>query len=275
LANRLEGGGRLFVRQEERINQFGTMADAPTLTEPVQAAVDPVVTTRDDPSEQTKVLTRRSTAPSGPRSASFDDIVAAVKDDPLYQPAHDLFMWHDPVRSGLLLGISVLALVLLTWGGYSLVTLSSYVFLFTAAISFALVQYSNVSGQPHLFKSRLGSVQDFISKEQSSKHAESAHRIADALSLMARDALLFQDVPFSLKFIFVAILAAVLFHFVPPVALVGVPFILSFALFKIYSLKQAEIDGVKARIDALYAEKVAPIVAKIPFDKVQLKEKTD
>jgi len=155
------------------------------------------------------------------------------------------------------------------------VTLSAYVFLFTALISFVLVQYSNVSNSPHIFKNRIGQVSDFVARETFQKHAETAYKIADALSLLGRDALLFTDVAFSLKFILVAVIASVLCHYVSPIALAAVPFILSFVVFLLYEKKQKEIDDLGTKIATLWEQKVQPILNKVPLEKVQLKEKID
>jgi len=242
-------------------------------TEPASTS-DGGASLRDDADEKAKTLKRRSEGTPlvvPRRTGSFQDVMDAVRANPFHDPVMELFEWKDPIRSGLVLAIEVLSLLLLTWGGYSLISLLAYLFLFTFLLSFLLVQYSNFSGTPHIFKNRLGSVSDFVTRDQFVRHAETVYRVADALSLLARDAILFTDVAFSLKFAFGVIAASVLVSWFSPLTIVMVPFIFGFAWVRLYEQKKAQIDGLYFKIADLVQQKVGPLIAKLPLDKVKLK----
>jgi len=206
------------------------------------------------------------------RTASVKDVLDALRADPLYTTAHDIVMWNDPVRSGLVFSIIVLVWFLVSVAQYSTTTLAAYLYLGLFLTSLALVQYANFSGKPHLLRARLGEVSDVVTRDELVAHAETTYRVIDATTLIARDALFFTDVAFSLKALGVAIGLAVLGNLVTLPTLLFVEAIILFTVPRIYKEKGAQIDDALNKGLALANEKLGPVLSKVPIDKLKLKQ---
>jgi hypothetical protein len=218
-------------------------------------------------SEKTKTLQRR---PS--RIGSAAEVVAALRSDPLYTTVSDVVHWREPIRSGLVFAIIVLGWFLVSQAEYSVMTLIAYLYLGLFLASFALVQYSNVSSKPHLFKERFGEIADVLSLEQARGHAETTYRLVDSVTLLARDALFFTDVGFSLKALALTLTLAILGNLVSLPNLLFAATVILFAVPRIYEEKKVQIDEVIAKATAAINEKLSPILEKVPIEKLKLKQ---
>jgi len=217
--------------------------------------------------EKTKTLQRRPT-----RLGSVNEVLASLRSDPLYTTVSDIVHWRDPIRSGLVFAIIVLGWFLVSIAEYAVTTLVAYLYLGLFLASFALVQYSNVSGKPHLFKERFGEIADVLPLEQARGHAETSYRLVDSLTLLARDALFFTDVAFSLKALGIVITLAILGNLVSLPNLLFIKAVFLFAVPRIYEEKKVQIDELIAKASAAVHEKLAPVLSKVPVEKLKLKQ---
>jgi len=206
------------------------------------------------------------------RSGSVQGVVDALRADPLYATISDIVHWRDPVRSGLVFAIITLGWFLLSVAQYSVATLVAYLYLGLFVISFALVQYSNFSGKPHLLKSRLTEIHDVITREEAVSHAEVAYRFTDAVVLLFRDALFFTDVVFSLQVLGVSVVLAITGNYVSLPTVLFSAAVVFFIIPRVYEEKKAQIDDAIAKGFAAAHEKIGPVVAKVPLDKLKLKQ---
>ncbi len=110
-----------------------------------------------------------------------------------------LFYWGDPIRTSLVFAIIALTYFLRAYGGYSTVSLASSMFLAVFTLSFVFVQYANLTGSRHFLHNRIGHVSEFITRDQFQRHAETVFRVADALTLILREAILFSNVALTFK----------------------------------------------------------------------------
>jgi len=226
-----------------------------------------------DIDDKTKTLQRKALSASVPqRQASFSDIGEALRSDPLWPKVLDVFYWRDPVTSGLVLAIISLGWFLVSIAEYSLLTLVAYLYLILIGVSFGLVQYSNFSGKAHPLRARLGHLEDIVSQSDFTRHAESAHRLLDAVTAIAREGLWFHDVVFSLKVLGLALLAAILGNYVSIATLVFAASLISFVVPRVYEERHAQIDELINKVQAVLNEKLGPILAKVPLDKIKLKQ---
>jgi len=221
--------------------------------------------------ENVKTLQRKPTEVAR-RNGSVQDVIDALKADPLYTTVSDILHWRDPVRSGLVFAIITLAWFLLSVAQYSAVTLIAYLYLGLFVISFGLVQYSNFSGKPHLLRSRLTEINDVITREEAVSHAEVAYRFIDATVLLARDALFFTDVTFSLKVFGTVGALAITSNYVTLPTILFADTVLLFIIPRVYEEKKVDIDALIAKGFAAANEKVGPVFAKVPFEKLKLKQ---
>lgn len=232
--------------------------------------------------EKTKTLQRKpangdgvaAVAPAR-RASSGQDVLEALRSDPLYPKVESVVYWRDPITSALVLAIVSLGWFLVSVAEYSLLTLITYLYLGIFLVSFVLVQYANFSGNNHLLRSRIGQIDDIVSRNDFSRHGETLHRLLDAVALLGRDALFFEDVVFSLKTFGVGLSLAILGNYVSVPTLIFSTVIILFAIPRVYEEKKDQIDGLLNQAVAAANQKVGPIIAKVPLDKLQLKVKTE
>jgi len=226
-----------------------------------------------DGDDKTKTLQRKpQSSPVPQRQASFSDIGDALRSDPLWPKVLDVVYWRDPVTSGLVLAIISLGWFLVSVAEYSLLTLAAYLYLILIGVSFGLVQYSNFSGKPHPLRARLGQLEDIVTQGDFTRHAESAHRLLDAVTSIAREGLWFHDVVFSLKVLGLALLAAILGNYVSIPTLVFAASLVLFVVPRVYEERRIQIDELIGKAQAVLNEKLGPILAKVPLDKIKLKQ---
>jgi len=209
--------------------------------------------------------------PVARRAGSVAEVLDALYSHPLYETASNTVYWRDPVRSGLVLAIITLFWFLLSVVEYSATTLVAYLYLGIFLTSFALVQYSNMSGKPHLLKSRLGDLNDVISSDEFGASATGNYRFLDAFIRLARDALYFTDVSLSLKAFGLALTLAVASHFISLPTILFIEAIVLFTVPRIYEEQRQNIDLGMSRLFAAVNEKVGPVLAKFPSEALKLK----
>jgi len=219
---------------------------------------------------QRKAIIDNGGAPAA-KPATVGDIVVALQEDPLYQTIADVVYWRDPIRSGLVFAILSLGWFLVAIAEYSVVTLVGYLYLALFAVSFALVQYSNVTGKGHPLRNRLGQIDDLISRQGVGHLAETAHKVFDVQLRLARDALFFTDVAHSLKALGLTALILILGSVFTIPTLVYIKAVLLFLIPRVYEEKKALIDGLYAQALAAAHEKLGPVLSKVPFEKIKLK----
>jgi len=172
-----------------------------------------------------------------------------LKANPLYNEASKIFHWRDPVRSGLLFGIANLFYILLSWGEYSVVTLTSYLLLSLLLVCFGYANYvvfkaSWLQGKKveNPFKEKFKNQKFHLTREAIDKHVDT---ILDLINLTIdkyRDIFYCTDNLASLKYAFYFYLTATIGDWFSGITLLYLGTLGFFIWPRLYEEKKTEID---------------------------------
>jgi len=172
-----------------------------------------------------------------------------LKANPLYSEVSKIFHWRDPVRSGLLFGIANLFYILLSWGEYSVVTLTSYLLLSLLLVCLGYANYvvfkaSWLQGKKveNPFKEKFKNQKFHVTREAIDKHVDT---ILDLINLTIdkyRDVFYCSDNLVSLKYAFYFYLAATIGDWFSGITLLYLGTLASFIWPRLYEEKKTEID---------------------------------
>jgi len=218
------------------------------------------------------------------KSASSDKptIISILRSNPLYEDVSNVFHWRDPLRSSLLFGIFNLFYILTSWGGYSVLTLISYLLLALVLVCFSYVNFvvlksQWVNGKPaeNPFKERFRNAQFHVSPESAKQHLKT---VVDVLNLSIdkfKVVLYCTNNMLTLQFAFCLYVAATIGSWFSGATLFYLVLLGSFVWPRLYEEKQKEIDQLfslaMTQIGNYYQlalSKLPPAVtAKLPFLK--------
>jgi len=172
-----------------------------------------------------------------------------LKANPFYNEASKIFHWRDPVRSGLLFGIANLFYILLSWGEYSVVTLTSYLLLSLLLVCFGYANYvvfkaSWLQGKKveNPFKEKFKNQKFHLTREAIDKHVDT---ILDLINLTIdkyRDIFYCTDNLASLKYAFYFYLTATVGDWFSGITLLYLGTLGFFIWPRLYEEKKTEID---------------------------------
>jgi len=207
---------------------------------------------------------------------TLDDVWSTIRNDPIFPLVYDLVVWRDPLRSGLLFAIGNLFFFLVTFGGYSFISLGAWVFLIVIAGSLINVQFYRIRGLPNPLDDMFKNVEYLVSQDQLQQHVETFFRVFEFVRILLRDILYCQDLTLTLKAVGVAIAVRFVGNIFSDVVLLYLVFVVAFLWPRIYSEKQSQIDGFVKTTRSRVQEKLKPHLEQVKpwVDKI-LKWKTD
>jgi len=172
-----------------------------------------------------------------------------LKANPLYNEVSKIFHWRDPVRSGLLFGIANLFYILLSWGEYSVVTLTSYLLLSLLLVCLGYSNYvvfkaSWLQGKKveNPFKEKFKNQKFHVTREAIDKHVDT---ILDLINLTIdkyRDVFYCSDNLVSLKYTFYFYVYATIGDWFSGITLLYLVTLGFFVWPRLYEEKKTEID---------------------------------
>jgi len=203
--------------------------------------------------------------------AEFSKVSRALTSNPLWRDVSYLIHWVDPVRSVLVFGILNFLFFLVSFGGYTALTLYSYslLTLLAAALVYSqgsilwarLVQGRNIEN-PLLQKWRVSQVSRVVLE----KHIDSINQLVNALIEISMDVFLCGDVLFSLK-------SAGLLYFLSRVGgwfegitLLWILTLVVFVWPRFYVEKKSDVDKVVGLVNAQITTYTALVKSKIPVN---------
>jgi len=218
-----------------------------TTTEPVAVAVAvPVVAA---PVVVTPVMV---TPVVGTPVVGIPVVLTAFTSRHIYKEADRILRWKDPIETGLIFGIINFSLYLLTCGGYSLITLTSYVLLsilFVGAVCIYGTQLKARLGGGNFqnpLTERFRNKNFKISKEHLAELIEIFVETVNHVEEDLRYVFLFTEPMKSLKFAVAVFVASLIGKWVSFVTLFVILLWFAFIFPKVYELYHKEIDHFHA-----------------------------
>jgi len=188
---------------------------------------------------------------------------------------NDIVHWRDPLRSGLLFAIGNLFFFLITYGGFSFLSLCAWVFVIVLAGSFVNVQFYQFRGLPNPLDDMFKNVEFLVSKDQLQQHVETFFRVFEFVRILLREILYCQDLTLTLKAVGVAIAVRFVGNIFSDVLLLYLVFVVAFLWPRIYSEKQTQIDSFVKATRSRVQEKLKPHMDHIRPLLDKIKWKTD
>jgi len=170
------------------------------------------------------------------------DCCETLKKHPLYPTVSQLVHWKDYMRSGLVFLTLNLFFYLITFGGYTLLSLSFYAFFFVLIISLAYTFIQSLKGVKNPLEERFKGSDFSISRETLEKHMEVSHSLCEEVKAHLTDLILCKKMVKSVKAVFTSYLLSVIFGCFNFVTLLWMGTVVAFALPPVYALKKDEID---------------------------------
>jgi len=208
--------------------------------------------------------------------------ISILRSNPLYSDVSNVFHWREPLRSGLLFGIFNFVFLLITWGGYSVVTLVSYLFLALIAVCFSYVNFvvlkaKWISGKAaeNPFQERFKTTNFHVSKESAEQHLNTVLELTNIVIDSWREILYCTNVILSLQAAAICYATATVGGWFAGTTLLYLVILGFFVWPRLYEEKQKEIDAAYAlglthlnNYYQLALSKIPPgVTAKLPFLK--------
>jgi hypothetical protein len=210
-----------------------------------------------DPVEESKVS--RET-PHEKTLLRIESIPTILQSHPWYQSVHSTLYWHDPVKSGLSFAIGNLFFFLMTYGEYSLLTLTTTVFLFVLVGVGGYLRFKreipDQFNTPHDFEK---------SRQYITQHVETLVKLVEAARASVTEYLYFTDFSQSAKAGLVAFFLRTLGTFFSDLSLLYFVFLVAFIWPRLYAEKHNEIDLAIKTVTEQVSQKLDPLLQKLPF----------
>jgi len=208
----------------------------------------------------TTTIRTDDTKPVTPQPIAIQSINEILKDNPLYGSMMDIFRWKDVIQSGVLFSIGNLTFFLLTCGGYTAITLASYLFLVLMVTSYAWIQFHTLRSQPHPFDSFV----EQVPRDHINAHVETVFRLWELERALVAKIFFLQDLQFSLKAAFLVFIASIIGKWFSGIFLLYCVFLYHFTWPRLYSEFQPYIDNGVAKALLILQAHIGPLVDKIP-----------
>eukprot|EP01120_Amphizonella_sp_Union-15-10_P008038 TRINITY_DN280_c0_g1_i1.p1 TRINITY_DN280_c0_g1~~TRINITY_DN280_c0_g1_i1.p1 ORF type:complete len:269 (-),score=38.24 TRINITY_DN280_c0_g1_i1:75-881(-) len=248
-----------------------TGSDLESSTFYTQSEPEPVATTliQTHPEHQAPLTSEPVTVSGYKEAPTHHGFHDALRSNPLYPSIHELFMWTNPVRSGIVYGIFTLIYLLVWLWDYSFLTLECYTLLALQVLWFAYtILTTKILGSDPL-GGRFKNLDFTITEENVRTHVESLTKVWNVL--VSRIALVF-----SFSNPVESIKAAFLFYFLAQVGnwfsdftLVYLLVTFGFVWPKVYKQKKTEIDGLYHKASVMASEQYDKIKDKIPVEQLK------
>eukprot|EP01113_Clastostelium_recurvatum_P040833 TRINITY_DN639_c0_g1_i1.p1 TRINITY_DN639_c0_g1~~TRINITY_DN639_c0_g1_i1.p1 ORF type:complete len:320 (-),score=55.44 TRINITY_DN639_c0_g1_i1:70-894(-) len=204
----------------------------------------------------------------------------AIKSNPLFPELINILHWNNPVRSGLVFANANLVFLLLTYGGYSLLTVISYCILALLGAALAFSQGSilwarYVQGRsidnPLAQKWKVSP----ISRTVLEKHMDSLNNLVNALVESATHVFLCNHVVFSLQVAALVYFYSLVGKWFDGITLLWIVTIVAFVWPRLYTEKKTDIDRLAGLALAQINTYTALAMSKIPIAKAPVPASTD
>mmetsp|Transcript_22539 Transcript_22539/g.37213 ORF Transcript_22539/g.37213 Transcript_22539/m.37213 type:complete len:262 (-) Transcript_22539:206-991(-) len=189
--------------------------------------------------------------------------------------SRDVLLWKNPYISGGIFLIGNLFFFLVTFGGYSVMSIFSYLLMLEIGISFLYVNFFAIVSnllfkKPYRKGASEGPVgrQVYVSKSLVQKQLEALAPLFADLENTAVNTLLCTDNVLALKGLGALFVVAQVGRFFSTLTLLYLGFLGAFTLPKLYELKQKEVDEVvasgKQQLTSAYSTLQQSVIQKIP-----------
>jgi len=232
---------------------------------------DSETSTQAQPVEE-KVIVATPSVPvvtSTSSTAGPQNVQEALQNNPLYHHAQRIVLWKDPIESGLSFAILTFFFYLITCGGYTVVTLVSYLllaFLVTAAAYVNGIQfYGQFRGQTieNPLIAKFKNYQFAVTRKDLEPHLLLAEiLINEAIGSVTR-ALFVTDLKYTLKFAFGAWAASFIGQW-SIAALLYLALVVAFVWPRLYAEKRNEIDQIALLIRQKVSFYLKQAISKLP-----------
>lgn len=177
----------------------------------------------------------------------------------------NILLWREPAKSALVFGCGNLAFFLISFGGYSLITLLSYVSLLHLLSGFFYFNGSRAwAGMQGSAMPRVPEVPALVAQEQVSPLVECVTSSLNNGAKGAVDLACCRDNVSSLKAIVAVYLLSVIGKMISISGLVYIAFVVAFSAPRIYEEKKTEIDGVLDTARTKLQEVQTQVMAVLP-----------
>jgi len=205
-----------------------------------------------------------------------EHVSVILQRNPLYSEASRILHWRDPVRSGLIFGIISFVYFLLSFGDYSVVTLTSYLlltlliaaFVYSQAIQLRATWLQGKKAENPLVALFACHDDCRVTKQQAEKHLETVLDLTNLTFDHLKEAFLVTDIALSLKYAVAFYLLATVGNWFSGLTLAYLVTLGLFVWPRLYEEKHTEIDhfhGLAVQHATIYADQAQTfVVSKIP-----------
>jgi len=194
-----------------------------------------------------------------------------LRQNPLYEQAHKVFLWEDPIRSGLIFGSFNLFYFLLTFGDYTVLTLVSYLHLTLLLVCFGYVNYvvlkaSWVAGKKveNPFVERFKDTTFHVTREDLHKHVDTVLDIINNGIDTLREVFYCTNNLLTLKWALYFYLLATVGNWLSAITWIYLIGVVHFIWPRLYKEKKTEIDQVYGTVVQQIHQYVALAWSKLP-----------
>eukprot|EP01104_Vermistella_antarctica_P020364 TRINITY_DN8692_c0_g1_i1.p1 TRINITY_DN8692_c0_g1~~TRINITY_DN8692_c0_g1_i1.p1 ORF type:complete len:253 (-),score=88.21 TRINITY_DN8692_c0_g1_i1:177-902(-) len=205
-----------------------------------------------------------------PKEDLCKEFKVALSQNSFYHKIVNILHWRDKIETGLIFGMINFFLFLITVGGYTVITLVSYLFLSFLLLSGLLVNGSMLKAtftkKPVVnpLVARFGDKKFRISTEFAKEVAEVKVIGVNALIDCLTDAFYCRNNVKSLKIAGLLYVVSVVGSWFSALTLIYVGVLFAFVWPKLYEVKQKEIDQVFGLINAQVAKYSQLVLSKLP-----------
>lgn len=237
------------------------MSDSETTTQ------QPATTSTAEPAKVSSSSTAEVVSTS--TTAEPKSIQEALQHNPLYHYGQRVVSWKDPVESGLVFAILTFFFYLITLGGYTVITLVSYLllaFLLSAAAYVNGLQfYGQFRGQQieNPLVAKFKNYKFNVSRRDLEPHLLLVELILNQFLSSLSKAIFVTDLKYTLKFAFGAWVASFIGSWSIP-ALIYLGIVVAFVWPRLYAEKQKEIDDIARLVRQKLNFYLKQAISKLP-----------
>jgi len=210
---------------------------------------------------------------------SFCKCCELLEKHPLYPKVNYLVHWRDIPRSGLIFATLNLFFYLITFGGYTLLSLTSYAFFFILLISIGYSLFLSFKQSKNTLEERFNGSEFSISKEGLEEHVKIVHAVIEDIKGYLTQLILCKHLGSTVKAVFASYFLSIITGCCSIVTFIWIGTIIAFTIPPVYELKKEEIDkflGIACEHINKYQNLAAEKMSTIPvLNTLVGKPKTD
>lgn len=187
----------------------------------------------------------------------------------LLKRVEQILLWEDPLASGVSFACGMLFVLLIQLGGYSLLTLLSYLGLLQLIVCFVYINgsraYLNFKGQGQAHD--MYDDTEYVSFDAFNAYAHQTHDALNTILQRTTDIIHCRDNVFTLKVAASLFGLSIVGRLFDGLTIFGIAFFLAFSLPKVYQLNRAQIDAQIDRLNTKIANLSSQVASKMPKQK--------